>query len=194
MLTELSEAACGAPARSERGDVANPVSLQDAVSGYAVHIEPHVMVEINAWINHNIRNAPRSETGGLLFGEIDDATRIVSVTAAIGPPPDSRASPTGFICGTAGVGDAAKALAQLSRGTHRPVGMWHTHPDGNPSASSIDYEGMQKLTGQSDRPLPRQLLLIAGRTAPRQHVELLLVRPSQNQAMAHRKSHGSSRQ
>ena len=161
-MIELPDATPGAPARSEHRDVANPIELGVAGGGFTVHIEHHVMIELLAWINQCARDTPGSETGGILFGEIDNSTRTISVTTAVGPPPDSEASSTGFVCGIGGVDLASDALSKLSRGTHRPIGMWHTHPDSSPAASPTDYQGMKTLTGQRDRPLPQQLLLIGG--------------------------------
>ncbi|MDE0135295.1 MAG: patatin-like phospholipase family protein [Acidimicrobiaceae bacterium] len=161
-MLELPDATPGGIARSETRDVANPIELEVAGGGFTVQIEHNVMVELLAWIKRCARDFPGDETGGILFGEIDNATRTISVTAAVGPPPDSEASSTGFVCGTSGVDAASDALSELSRGTHRPIGMWHTHPDGSPAASRTDYQGMKTLTGQRDRPLPQQLLLIAG--------------------------------
>lgn len=161
-MIELPDATPSAPARSEHRDVANPIKMDVAGSGFTVHVEHHVMVELIAWINRCARDTPGSETGGILFGEIDNATRTVAVTATVRPPADSEASPTGFVCGIEGLEEASDALSDLSRGTHRPIGAWHTHPDSSPAASPTDYQGMKTLTGQRDRPLPQQLLLIGG--------------------------------
>ena len=161
-MIELPDATPGGIARSEHHNVTNPIELEVAGGSFTVQIEHHVMVELLAWIKRCARNSPGNETGGILFGEIDNATRTISVTAAVGPPPDSEASPTGFVCGISGVDATSDALSKLSRGTHRPIGMWHTHPDSSPAASPTDYQGMKTLTGQRDRPLPQQLLLIAG--------------------------------
>ena len=162
MMIQLPDGRTGALALSEHQDIANPVELEDACHGYSVQVEPDAMAELLAWIRKNDRNFPDCETGGHLYGEIDNATRTIAVTAALGPPPDSEASPRGFRCGTVGVDNASAALHKLGRGTHRPIGMWHTHPRGNPAESPVDNAAMMRLTTQQDRPLPQQLLLIAG--------------------------------
>lgn len=161
-MIELPDADPGMPARSERRVVTNPIELEVAGEDFSVQIEHHVMIELLAWISEGMRDSPGSETGGILYGEIDNATRTIAVTAALGPPPDSRASPSGFVCGTLGVDAASEALDTISRGIHHPIGMWHTHPHSSPAASPTDFQGMQTLTGQHDRPLPQQLLLIGG--------------------------------
>ncbi len=160
--TVVSLGDTGTAPRGHRIDLDEPVVLTDTISSYRVLILPSALSEIQAWIRKAGRVAAGAETGGLLFGDIDNATHTVTVTAAIGPPPDSEASPGGFICGTAGTVQVAARLDGQSRGTHQPTGMWHTHPDGNPNASPTDLAGMTFLTSQMEQPLPQQLLLIAG--------------------------------
>lgn len=160
--TAISLGDVSAVPHAHRISLEEPVVLTDSISSYRVLILPGAFAEIRAWIRSAGRTAAGAETGGLLFGDIDNATHTVSVTAATGPPPDSEASPSGFVCGTAGTARVAAHLFDRSRGTHRPIGMWHTHPDGNPNASPTDLAGMTFLTRQTERPLPQQLLLIAG--------------------------------
>ena len=161
MMTELAGATAGGTARSEHSEVSNQIEMRDAGLGYSVHVPPHVMVELSAHINHSTRNTPASGTGGVLFGEIDEATRTVAVTAALGPPPDSEASADGFVCGVDGVAAAAEALLKDSRGTHRMIGWWHTHLGGDP-ASPADHGAMRALTAPDADELTQQLLLVAG--------------------------------
>ncbi len=136
--------------------------LDDPFGGYEVRIAAAAIAELRAWTRRNERNAPGHETGGLLFGERDDALRVIWITDIIGPPPDSQASPYGFICGVEGVDDAAAYFRKRARGSSAPIGMWHTHPDGPPRPSPTDRGGMAQLVGNDDRPLPKQLLLIVG--------------------------------
>ena len=76
---------------------------QDPHSGYEIRIAESAWSEIRGWIQQNQRtDGPDIETGGILFGGRDDASRIVWVTEAIGPPPDSQKSAKGFVCGIEG--------------------------------------------------------------------------------------------
>ena len=124
---------------------------------------------MHAWVRRSERLAPGAETGGLLFGERDDALRVLWVSDVLGPPPGSEASPHGFVCGTAGVDEATAAIRKRSRGASRPVGMWHTHPGSAPAPSPTDFEAMTKIIASADRSLPKQLLVIVGDTSP-QHM------------------------
>ena len=143
--------------------------LKDAFGGYEVRFAASAAAEMRAWIRRSERLAPRAETGGLLFGERDDALRVLWVSDVLGPPPDSEASPSEFVCGTAGVDEATEAIRERSRGASLPVGMWHTHPDSVPVPSPKDFEGMSQIIGSHDRSLPKQLLVIVG-GASRQHL------------------------
>ena len=154
----------GTAPHAHRINLVEPVALTDSISSHSVLILPGAYAEMQAWIRQADRVTADSETGGLLFGDIDNATRTVTVTAAIGPPPDSEASPRGFVCGTAGASQAAARLADRSRGTHRPIGMWHTHPDGNPNASPTDLAGMTFLTSQTEQPYRNNCSLLLAAT------------------------------
>ena len=139
--------------------------LEDAFGGYEVRFAASAAAEVRAWIRRSERLAPGAETGGLLFGERDDALRVLWVSDVLGPPPDSKAAPSGFECGTAGVDETTEAIRARSRGASLPVGMWHTHPNGVPVPSATDLEGMSQVIGGLDRSLPKQLLVIVGGTS-----------------------------
>ncbi|MDE0178880.1 MAG: patatin-like phospholipase family protein [Gammaproteobacteria bacterium] len=150
------------------------IVLQDAFGGYEVRIDASASNEMRAWVRRSERLAPGAETGGLLFGERDDALRVLWVSDLLGPPPDSRASSQGFICGTAGVDEATAAIRHRSRGGSRPIGMWHTHPNSAPVPSSTDIDGMSQVISATDRPLPKQLLVIVGGASPKHKVGAFL--------------------
>jgi integrative and conjugative element protein (TIGR02256 family) len=137
--------------------------LVDQLAGYQVRISPDAEAAMRAAIAASITPGQRqAETGGLLFGERDDAAGIVWVSQATGPPADSQASEHGFVCGTAGVAAFARRLDRSSNGAVRFVGMWHTHPDGAPAPSPTDHAAMAAIMAAADSFAPRALLLIAG--------------------------------
>lgn len=136
--------------------------LDDAFGGYQVRFAASATAEMQAWVRRSERLAPGSETGGVLFGERDDALQVLWISDVLGPPPDSKASPEGFVCGTEGVDEAAAVISKRSRDASRPVGMWHTHPGRDPVPSPTDFEGMAEIIGSTDRSLPKQLLVIVG--------------------------------
>jgi hypothetical protein len=68
------------------------VVFEEAIQDYEVRLAPSALAEIQAHIRPNDRAVDATyETGGLLLGERDEASRIVWITDVIGPPPDSAA-------------------------------------------------------------------------------------------------------
>lgn len=136
---------------------------QDPHSGYEIRIAASAWSEIRGWIRQNQRtDGPDVETGGLLFGERDDASRIVWVTEAIGPPPDSQKSAKGFVCGIEGTKKINDKKRDRTRRAIQYIGMWHTHPSSSPFPSPTDFCGMKKIISSINNPTPKSLLLIVG--------------------------------
>lgn len=137
--------------------------IHDESGGYQVRVTPDAWSMIRDWITDSRRRRGRRvETGGVLFGQRDDAARVIWVDEAMGPPLDSEASEEGFLCGTIGVQERDEQLNSETNGTTRFVGMWHTHPDGIPSPSTEDHLGVGRLLALSGRSTERVLMLIIG--------------------------------
>jgi len=135
----------------------------DDTGGYQVRVSPSAWSRIQHFMMESRRRrGPKVETGGVLFGQRDDASRVVWIDEVMGPPLDSEASEHGFLCGTIGVRERHEELELLSEGTIRFVGMWHTHPGGTPSPSSVDYNAARRLLALSERSTERVLMLIIG--------------------------------
>ncbi|MCI0628441.1 MAG: Mov34/MPN/PAD-1 family protein, partial [Acidobacteria bacterium] len=129
-----------------------------------IRISRVAMSEIRSWIARNRRaRGGHVETGGLLWGEWDDATGIVWVSHASGPPPDSSHSETLFVCGVHGTREEHEKRLKQSRFSIGYVGMWHTHPISRPMPSDIDMSGMHQILTQGSLPPRKNVLLIAGR-------------------------------
>ena len=143
----------------------------DRHTGYEVRVTRQAWEAMLDWIHdsNDVRGvAP--ETGGLLFGEYDDAAKIVWVREVIGPPSDSEHSPELFVCGIEGTRHAAEKIAERSHGSNRYVGMWHTHPTSDPLPSTTDLTAMERLLNETPLPPRRTLLIIIGETLRRQSV------------------------
>lgn len=144
---------------------------------HQVRISQSAMKEIRAWVNLNRRTRTADvETGGLLWGEWDDATGIVWVTDASGPPSDSRHSAEHFVCGVVGTKDEHEARVRLTRRSVGYIGMWHTHPTSRPLPSNTDFLGMHRILTAGDLPPRKNLLLIFGRESGRDTVGAFLFR------------------
>jgi len=143
-------------------------SVLDGRHGYQIRIDPSALTGIAGWIRRSDRvNGQRFETGGVLFGEVDEELKIIWVDEVSGPPSDSLASPAGFICGIAGVSALNEEKQRRTRGSVAFVGMWHTHPVSLPLPSDTDQNAMDALLTDGTF-LGRQfLMLIIGQTAGR---------------------------
>ena len=139
--------------------------IRDRCAGYDVRISEAAWQAMLGCIDRSRRRCkPDVETGGLLFGEWDDATRVIWVTDASEPPPDSRASRCRFVCGTSGTAEMNKDKRARSRGSVHFVGMWHTHPDAPPLPSDVDLSGAAEMVNSVDPPIRQALILIVGYT------------------------------
>ena len=119
--------------------------------------------EIRGWISRGRRTLPTSsETGGVLFGERDDAAGVIWVDEISGPPPDSVETPELFLCGTDGVLELDDYKRKRSHGSVGFLGMWHTHPNQSADFSSRDLRGMVELLDAARSPQAQGLVLIVG--------------------------------
>jgi len=151
-----------------RLEISPSICLADPGSGYEVRVHEAVWKEVVAWAHECSRTRGEDvETGGLLFGETDEYLRVIWVSEASGPPPDSEHSAQLFVCGTVGTGPMAEFKRRRSEGSIRYVGTWHTHPVSDAYPSSIDLCAMDRLLDESGE---RILLLIAGRVLSHPHV------------------------
>lgn len=125
------------------------------------------------------------ETGGLMFGEIDDAHGEIWIDSVSGPPSDSRASAEQFLCGTAGTKELAAFRAKASGGSSRFIGIWHTHPVSPGRPSQDDLTAMAALLHFQDA-TPRQVvMLIVGYAATAPNENYYLYRRNEFQLIAH---------
>ena len=139
------------------------ITLRESVDGYSVRMAPQAFADLRAWIRRSERlNGRLVETGGHLFGERNDAARVIWVSEVSGPPPDSKASPSGFVCGFEGVVESSKESSRFSRNSLKFIGMWHTHPNGSPRPSETDYRAMRDIVNDPSLSCPRSLLLVVG--------------------------------
>jgi len=120
--------------------------LEEKGRGYSVRVSPEALSEMRAWARRTARVAGSGvETGGLAFGELNQAAGVLWVTEVEGPPQDSEATEDHFTCGTAGMELAAEAKTERYSGSVSCVGSWHTHPTSGAHPSSIDAEAVAQL-------------------------------------------------
>jgi proteasome lid subunit RPN8/RPN11 len=101
----------------------------------------------------------KMETGGLVFGEIDDSHQHIWIDSVSGPPPDSQASAEQFLCGTSGTSQLAASRALVSGQSSRFIGIWHTHPISRGHPSEDDLKAMVQLLHFQEY-TPRQVVML----------------------------------
>jgi integrative and conjugative element protein (TIGR02256 family) len=161
-VTQTPNVTAELPSEAEFRWPADEVS-DDLRRGYQIRLSQAAKVQMLTWMKKSERVRGKDvETGGVLFGQIDDFLKLIWVTAASGPPPDSKASKADFICGTRGVAAMAAELDARCRGSASFIGMWHTHPGSVPNPSPTDRGAMAKLLGSPDFGGRHFLMLIIG--------------------------------
>lgn len=132
--------------------------LKDCNSGYSVHISDNAWKQIKRNIQSNKNK--KNETGGLLFGERNDVLKTIWIDEVTGAPPDSKASPTKFVCGVQGVKELSEEFKKKYFNQIVSIGTWHTHPKSLPFPSMTDLQGVAGILAQNDVNREKILLLI----------------------------------
>lgn len=122
--------------------------------------------EIRSWIRTGARQrSGTDETGGLLFGELDETLGIVWISRASGPPAGSSFSPSEFVCGPANKDPVCQVHKERSRGAVTYLGMWHSHPNGSAEPSTTDRRAMEKALGPEFETGFHHVMLIVGHSS-----------------------------
>jgi integrative and conjugative element protein (TIGR02256 family) len=153
------------PSTSIRMGWTNDLTVCDGASGYEVRIAADALAEMRAEARTAAQiGDPTAETGGLLLGEFDDASRVAWVSIATEPPSDSELSPQHFRLGVHGVAERITHYEAMSAGALRFVGTWHTHPFATTARpSTIDNNAMANLLMPVEpAPFRALLVIIAG--------------------------------
>ncbi len=119
--------------------------------------------DMTGWIRAGTREwSAEHETGGLLFGELNETLEIAWITNVGGPPRDSTSSLDGFVCGTYGTDALCTEYEKRTKGIVRYVGTWHTHPRGIAKPSRTDYQGIAEIFAATPDDGAHQLMMIVG--------------------------------
>lgn len=149
----------------------------DQVHGYTVRRSPVAALDMASELKGIERTrSDKVETGGLMFGEIDDAHQMIWVDSVSGPPPDSIASETQFLCGTAGTQRLNSFKSATSGKSSRFIGIWHTHPVSRGSPSQDDLHAMLSLLHFQEFPPRQVVMLIVGYAATKREENYYLYR------------------
>jgi integrative and conjugative element protein (TIGR02256 family) len=137
----------------------------DPSSGFEIRLNPMALAEMRAEARRGARvRGARIETGGMLFGAIDDATGIVHVDRVSGPPPDSYLSEVYFQHGLEGVQERVDAEMERTALASGFVGFWHTHPGSPAIPSPTDEQGMASIVGPEGTRRRALMMILGGPT------------------------------
>ncbi len=146
--------------------------IVDRKRGFEIRLAKDAERDLLGWVRRGARTrGGRIETGGLLFGEVNDYLKVVWISEVSGPPPDSIASANEFVCGVQGTRELHDEKRDRTRGSVRFIGMWHTHPGGVAEPSGTDLGAMEKLRRVPERAPRHFLMLILGGSLPAPQIE-----------------------
>ena len=145
--------------------------------GYAVLRSDIAALDMTSELKRIVRTrSDKVETGGLIFGEVDDAHQVIWIDSVSGPPPDSTASEAQFLCGTAGTQELNAFESAASGKSSLFIGIWHTHPISRGRPSEDDLNAMLQLLHFQAFPPRQVVMLIVGYAATRREENYYLYR------------------
>jgi integrative and conjugative element protein (TIGR02256 family) len=151
-----------APAGSGRLVWPDDAVLTELTARFEVRVSQRAITEMRGEVRRGARvRGPRVETGGMLLGAFDEATRCVYVDVVTGPSPDSALSEGYFDHGTAGTQELVDHHRARTSNQVGFVGLWHTHPYGRAWPSPTDEAGMAWIVSP-DGTGRRALMMILG--------------------------------
>lgn len=122
--------------------------------------------DAQGWIRAGARTrTTKDETGGLMFGTIDEMLGVAWISNVSGPPSDSEFSPEQFVCGVDGTKELCESYDARSLGTVQYVGTWHSHPVSTARPSGTDFYGIGSIFAMNPGGGANQLMMIVGHAA-----------------------------
>ncbi|CAA0121066.1 Uncharacterised protein [Halioglobus japonicus] len=130
------------------------------VSPFEIQVHPSHRVEIGGWEVHwddgFLRDpiayrdsALPNETGGILFGIIDQKDRTITLVQACSAPSNSEATPVSFSRAAYESTDLLDECHRRTAGVGTYVGEWHSHPKGCSALPSQDDIGQLVYLSES---------------------------------------------
>lgn len=130
-----------------------------------------VTLSVLAKLHQSRANAAPNETGGYLFGALDEVAREIYVVAASSEPPGTVASPGQVQLGRWGRTGFERTFRRRTQDRLPPLGTWHSHPSSSAEASQTDWETVAEFKSEdAQRGLPT-IMAITGLTGDAFYVE-----------------------
>ena len=110
-----------------------------------------VAVSVLEMLHQLRRTAAPNETGGYLYGAIDESASEIYVLAASPEPPGTSGSPTGLQLGRWGLTGFERTFLRRTCRRLPPIGTWHSHPTGDARASTRDWATINEFKAEDAR-------------------------------------------
>ena len=131
--------------------------------GIEFRVGETVWRDTRGWIRTGKRERTASdETGGILFGQLDESLGVVWISAVSGPPEDSAFSSEQFTCGIDGVKALSEYYSTLTRNAIVYLGTWHSHPACAARPSVTDFNGIAEIFKETPTGGVHQVMMIVG--------------------------------
>ena len=132
-------------------------------SGIEFRVAEHAWRDARGWIRTGKRERTAAdETGGILFGQLDESLGIAWISAVSGPPEDSAFSPEQFTCGIEGIKALSKHYSTLTQDAVVYLGTWHSHPACAARPSLTDLKGIAGIFKETPTDGVHQVMMIVG--------------------------------
>ena len=145
--------------------------MRYSAQGINLTFEPSVTSYMYGFMQNKAR---KPEAGGQLFGNIDGNKVVVKV--ATGPYQRDKRSRNSYE--SCPISAQESIVNQLNAGLEY-LGEWHTHPEANPQASSLDIKAMKSIFAKSKLRTNGLLLAIAGNSPKKFIINTWLICNSQ---------------
>ena len=134
--------------------------------GWEFRVAEGAWRDARGWIRAGRRErTEEDETGGILFGQLDESLRVAWISAVSGPPEDSEFSPRLFTCGVKGIKDLGEHYSAHTSGAVGYLGTWHSHPVSSSKPSPTDFRGIAGIFEETPTGGVHQVMMIVGHAA-----------------------------
>jgi len=116
------------------------------------------------------KKAAPLETGGYLFGAIDEFLSEIYILAISGEPPGTKATETSLELGRWWQTGFEKSFIRRTQGRLPPIGTWHSHPTSSPRASTKDRKTVAAFVEEDARKGLPTIMAITGQDSDRIYV------------------------
>jgi integrative and conjugative element protein (TIGR02256 family) len=132
--------------------------------GGCVFLSPNALIQME---EYRQRGTFASEAGGILLGRIFPDSGDVHVDCVTTPNPSDQRSRFRFIRAAQPTQNAIESAWSESQGLQNYLGEWHTHPEDDPTPSSLDRRNWSRLARTATYEQAALFFIIVGRTSIR---------------------------